>query len=139
MTRKALSPGTETSLCFHLFSEKFWTEVGKTMARNDQVKINIGLERMKLTPLSMEYDSLQDWRVLRGRHNFVVKIVPLSYFCGNNYCDKEKQSKYFIWNSNKGKDKEKGIKEAGLWFLKEDWNSHSVVKGRAWLESVAIY
>ena len=107
-------------------------EVGKTVARNDQMKINIGLERMKVTPLSIEYDELQDWRILRGSQNFVVKIVPLSYFCRNEYCDKEKQSKYFIWN--KGQDR---IKEAGLWFLKENWNSHSVLKGRAWLESVA--
>ena len=115
--------------------EKFWAEIGKIIARNDQMEINIGLERMKATPLSIEYDKLRDWRVLRGRYNFVVKIVPLSYFCRNEYCKKEKQkeSKYFIWN--KGKERE--IKEAGLWFLKEDWKSNSKLRGQAWLESVA--
>ena len=119
-------------MCFELFTEKFWTEVGKTTARNDQMKINIALERMKVTPLSIEYDKLRDWRLLRGRHNFVVKIVPLSNFCRYKYCEK-KQSKYFIWNSGK----EKELKEDDLWFLKENWNSNSELRGRAWLESVA--
>ena len=117
--------------CF-LVIEKFWTEVGKIVARNDQMKINIGLEKMKVTPLSMEYDKHQDWRVLRGRYNFVVKIVPLNNFCRNNYCEKEKQTKYFIWNKGK-------LKEADLWFLKENWKSNSKLKGRAWLESVASW
>ena len=96
------------------------------------MKINIGLDKMKVTPLAMEYDHFQDWRVLRGKYNFVVKIVPLNYFCRNKYCEK-KHSKYFIWN----KGKEKDLKEDGLWFLKENLNSNSELKGREWLESVA--
>ena len=65
-----------------------------------------------------------------GIYNFVVKIVPLSYFCRSNFCEKEKQTKYSIWSKGK-------LKEAGLWFLKENWNSNSKLKGRAWFESVA--
>jgi len=103
---------------------------------------------MKVTPLSIEYDHFKDWRVLRGKHNFVVKIVPLNLFCINAYCEKEKRSKYYVWNKlgieremkNAGllnKEIEKELKDAGLWFLKENWVQDSNLRGLPWLKQIA--
>ena len=128
--------------------ESFWNEFGGALARFDQQKISIACERMKVTPLSMEYDHFKDWRVLRGKQSFVVKIIPLNLFCIDTYCEKEKRSKYFIWN-NKGivreiknagllnKEIEKELKDAGLWFLKENWFQDSNLRGLAWLKHIA--
>jgi len=51
-------------------------------------------------------------------------------FAEATFVKKEKKKQNFIWNKGE-------LKEAGLWFLKENWYSNSKLKGRAWLESVA--
>ena len=116
---------------------------------SDQRRVNMALllleMRVELTQDSTGvdiYDPVTDWRILKGRENFQVAILPQEVACRLSTCQEERKDLYYIWHKGgraTSDGKKDGAEGGHAWFLRYNWES--VARGTSglhWLRSISL-
>ena len=138
--------------CIHPLhsAERYWEAVTRSsppraLAVNDQIRLNYGLDVLKISWKGSDYIRHQLNSSAFGvcRNNLSVTVLPFGTICRYG-CNPYKRESYYIWHKGGQRDtgsKMSGAKKGHTWFLRSNWQvideDGAKLKGREWLQSIS--
>ena len=132
------------------YTEKYWEAVTMSSpprrdAINDQIRLNYGLDVLKISWKGSDYieNQLSSKAFGECRNGLSVTVLPFNTICRYG-CHPKMRNTYYIWH--KGGERNRESKRAGAerghtWFLSSKWASLSEgspkLKGREWLRFIS--
>ena len=137
--------------CPHVNTEGFWATMSKDEPTkrqymyDDQAKLNFALLAMHPDwGETRRLDIRRHEKIATTQSGFKVTILSAKHACRKD-CSIKPKSSYYIWHGHSppgsAAKKAKNENRAGLWFLRDDWESHSstALTGEQWLRSISEF